>query len=203
MTRTPTTLLAAIKGIIGLALATSVAGCASSVSESPALAFGVSASDLESACALDGASRIVAAQVDPTAGIAVVADGDVLSLRFATTLDPSGLAVSIDPQTLRISNIKVRHGEPAAAAAPIELVLPNHERLVAWTSGARGTQATSPTLSDAGSSLNNRNNLGFQGRAVGRPAVAFSSKGEGVLAFIESTPNGFQVVAVHARCTAN
>ena len=44
--------------------------------------------------------------------------------------------------------------------------------------------------------------LGYQGSAVGDPAVAVTSSGSGVVAFIESNGTGFQLVAMRVSCSA-
>jgi hypothetical protein len=42
--------------------------------------------------------------------------------------------------------------------------------------------------------------FGYEGSAVGQPAVAVTRAGNGVVAFIESNGAGFQLVVTHVTC---
>ena len=135
-------------------------------------------------------------------GITAVTAGRVVWLRFATTRDDR-VAVAIDPETLQVVEAGVPPLDVAAGTmkGPLEIDLPGNERLVAWTEGStQDTHVKAVTVAEQGVAVGSGIDLGFQGSAVGRPAVAFGAHGKGVLAFIESNEVGFEVVVVRAAC---
>jgi hypothetical protein len=177
-------------------------GCSStaSVARSPALGFAASPSDIAQSCTPDG-TQVIATHVVPKAGISAVAQGDRIGLRFATTANPH-VALALDPGTL-----EVLAGEPAPAAAapspaqgPVQVELTGHRSLVAWTEGSveGGWRTRVATVAADGSS--EAVDFGYEGSAVGQPAVAVTRAGNGVVAFIESNGAGFQLVVTHVTC---
>lgn len=87
---------------------------------------------------------------------------------------------------------------------PVEVEVQDHRRLVAWTEGSvnEGLHVRAVTVGDDGSALGTPIDLGFEGSAIGRPAVAFRDNGRGVLAFVESNEVGFQLVVTRSACAA-
>jgi hypothetical protein len=192
-------------GLCALLSSLGALGCSASTAvlpASPTVAFGATASDVEGGCVLDGTPRVLATHVRPMDGITAVAQDGVVWLRFATTHDPR-VAVAVDPETLQV----VEAGEPPTETAadavrgPIEVELPDHQRLVAWTDqSAYESRVKAVTIADQGMALGETIDLGFRGSAIGRPAAAFGARGKGLLAFIESNEIGFEVVVVRASC---
>ncbi len=192
--------------LFGLVAAAGALGCSSTTlaGGSPAVAFGAAASDVDRGCSLDAAPRVLATHVKPMSGITAVTEGGVVWLRFATTHD-ARVAIAIDPDTLQMVEVAAPPVEVAAGAlkGPVEIDLPGHERLVAWTEGStEDAHVKAVTVADQGMAIGATIDLGFHGSAIGRPAVAFGAHGKGVLAFIESNDVGFQVVVVRAGCAA-
>ncbi len=190
--------------LLGLVAAAGGLGCSSTTlaTGTPAVAFGAPASDVDRGCSLDGAPRVLATHVKPMSGITAVTEGGLVWLRFATTHDDRA-AVAIDPDTLQVVEAVAPPMEVAAGAlkGPVEIDLPGHERLVAWTEGSsEDAHVMAVTVAEQGMSVGSTIDLGFHGSAIGRPAVAFGAHGKGVLAFIESNAVGFEVVVVRAAC---
>ena len=199
-----TTLSAALAACF---LSLSTAACSTTTTASaarhPAVGFAASASDLASACTLEGMPRVIATHVVPKAGVsATSADGHIW-LRFATTRDPR-VTVAIDPESLEVQNA----AEPPPAVTPlaqpgqlIAVDLQDHHRVVAWTEGSteKGVSVRLATETDDGSP-SNAVDLGYEGSAIGTPALAATPDGKGVVAFIESTGAGFHVVAMRVSC---
>jgi len=203
MTRTALTALLAGCLSFGAFGCSSTASVARAPAASPAVAFAASASDVSSSCTPDGTPRVLATHVVPTRGVQAVAEGATLGLRFATTGEPR-VAVALDPETLHILGGVAPPAETAASArGPVAVELPDHRRLVAWTEGTveTGLRVHATTLSADGSS-EAPFELGYQGSAVGQPAVAVTKAGNGVIAFIESNGAGFHLVVTHLTCTA-
>jgi hypothetical protein len=178
-------------------------GCsvtASMAPRSPAVAFAAGASDVQS-CSADG-TQVIATHVVPKAGVSAVAEGARIGLRFATTGSPR-VAVALDPGTLQILGGETPPVETASSASngTVQTELPDHRRLVAWTEGSRegGLRVRATTLSPDGSS-DAPMELRYAGSAVGQPAVAVTRAGNGVVAYIESNGDGFQLVATHVTC---
>jgi hypothetical protein len=148
-------------------------------------------------------SHVVATHVVPMAGVSVVAEGDRIGLRFATTENP-GAALALDPVTLRVLGSEAPQVETPSSGAPARqhIELPDHRRLVAWTEGSleNGYRVRATVLSLDGSAAA-PTDLGDQGSAVGQPVVAVTPAGDGVVAFIESNDHGFRLV-VKRVCVA-
>lgn len=179
-------------------------GCSTAAPRSPAVAFGAGTSDVSPSCTPDGMPHVIATHVVPKTGVTAVSDGAHLGLRFATTKRPR-IAVALDPETLQIDEGQVPPPETASTAlgAPVRVELTGGRHLVAWTEGSleEGLRVRATTVAADGSSEAPLD-LGFQGSAIGQPAVAVTRAGNGVIAFIESNGAGFQLVVTHVTCTA-
>jgi hypothetical protein len=199
-----TTLTAALAACF---LSLSTAACSTttsaSVSRHPAVGFAATTSDLSSGCALEGMPRVIATHVAPKAGVTATEAGGHVWLRFATTRNP-GVTVAIDPESLEV----VDAGDAAPVAAPalqrgqlMGVDLEDHHRIVAWTEGSaeRGLSVKVATETDDGTP-SNAIDLGYEGSAIGTPALAATPEGKGVVAFIESTGAGFHLVATRVTC---
>lgn len=194
--------------LFGLAATGGTTGCSTTTTlaeGSPEVAFGAARSDVEPGCSLDGTPRVVATRLIPKAGLTASVSAGRVWLRFATTHD-SRVLLAIDPETLEVVTDATPPVETARAATlgPVEVEVQDHRRLVAWTEGSlsRGLHVRAVTIGDDGNALGSPIDLGFEGSAIGRPAVAFTESGKGVLAFIESNDVGFQLVVTRAACTA-
>ena len=194
--------------LFGLAAAAGALGCSSTAHVavgpvSPAVAFGANTSDVDPGCSLDGTPQIVATHIAPKAGVAAIASGGRVWLRFATTRDPR-VSIALDPETLAVVDDVMAPVEaaPRATRGPVEVDLQDHRHLVAWTAGSldQGLHVKAVTTDDEGIALGAPIDFGYQGSAIGRPAAAFTEDGKGVLAFIESNDAGFQLVVVRASC---
>jgi hypothetical protein len=86
-------------------------------------------------------------------------------------------------------------------AHSVEVATEDGRRLVAWT---QGEAFPGNDVRTASTGLGNSDpvDLGYQGSAIGDPAVAVTSSGSGVVAFIESNGTGFQLVAMRVSCSA-
>jgi hypothetical protein len=153
-------------------------------------------------CFPAGAPQIIATHVAPRAGIDAYASGSRVALRFATTA-LKRVAVDIDPESLDV----VPGTSPAAALevalrGPLEVRLDDGRGLFAWTDGStyRGLRVRTQGFRDQVLDAPAPADLGFQGSAIGRPAAALTAKGRGVLAFIESNGDGFQLVVTRLAC---
>lgn len=194
-------------GCLLVGLVATTAGCSPTTTVSPvspAVAFSASRSDVDQACSIAGMPRVIATRVMPMRGItAAVSDGNVW-LRFATVHDPRVL-LAIDPETLDVVTDATLPGEvaPTATRGAVEIQLQDHGLVFAWTEGSLndGRHVKAVSVSDE-ETARGADGLGFEGSAVGRPAVAFEANGKGVLAFIESNETGFQVVVTRASCPA-
>ena len=179
-------------------------GCSAGTSvpmRSPAVAFAASSSDVAQSCIPDG-TQVLATHVVPKAGVTAVAEGSRIGLRFATTGNPR-VALALDPGTLQILAGETPPVETARGASrgPVEVELTDHRRLVAWTDGSieAGWHTRVATIGADGSS-EAPVDFGYEGSAVGQPAVAVTRAGNGVVAFIESNGAGFQLVVTHVTC---
>jgi hypothetical protein len=196
-----------VYSLVGAGALAAVTGCSSSAqqarSASPTVAFGAPASAMPSGCSPEGMPRVIAKHVAPKAGVTATADGSHVWLRFATTkaprvverLDVDSLETSTDPSAAP--------PEIGASRGPVVLSLSDDRRLVAWTDGTleQGMHVKAVTVDPDGVSIGQGIDLGYEGSAIGRPAVAVTPSGHGVLAFIESNGAGFQVVATRVSCS--
>ena len=179
-----------IRGLVCLAgfLAIGSAGCGTGATagRSPVLAFGAPAAELSQACTIEGDPRVVATHVVPKDGVTAVADGSRIWLRFGTTRE-ARVSLAIDPGSLQ----SVEGGQPpvvvapSTTAGPVELGLPGGRRLVAWTAGSldEGMRVKAVTVNENGAAAGPEIDLGYEGSAIGRPAVALDVAGQGALAF--------------------
>ena len=199
-----TTTLSATLAACFLSLSTAACSATTNAAATrhPAVGFAASTTDLSGGCSLEGMPRIIATHVAPKAGVTATASGGHVWLRFATTRDP-GVVVAVDPESLEVVDV----GEPPPASAapkagqPVALDLQDHRQLVAWTEG-NAEQGVSVKLAMAteDGSPSNMVDLGYEGSAIGAPALASTPEGKGVVAFIESNGAGFHLVVTRVTC---
>jgi hypothetical protein len=209
--------------LVAAAALTACAGCSNALptsakSTAPAasatVAFAASESDLAPACATEGMPRVVATHVAPMAGVTAESDGARIWLHFATRNDPRA-ALAIDPSTLNADDEDGAAPREAAgdapapapnriASGPVAVGIEGGRQLLAWTDGSTymGLRVLAVTLGENGAQVGAPIDLGYEGSAIGRPAVAVASSGRGVLAFEESNGAGFHLVAVRIVCGA-
>ncbi len=198
-----------VYSLVGAGALAALTGCSSAAqqarSASPTVAFGAPAIDMPSGCAPEGVPRVIAKHVAPQSGVTATADGPAhVWLRFATTKAPRVLE-RLDVDSLETSeDSEAAPPEIGAGRGPVVLSLPDDRRLIAWTDGSleQGMRVRAVTVDIDGVSVGQSIDLGYEGSAIGRPAVAIGSSGHGVLAFIESNGSGFQVVATRVTCAA-
>lgn len=156
-------------------------------------------------CTLVGMPRVVATRVVPQVGIEATATGGRAWLRFATLHQPRALEAldvgSLESESTEGAPVEERQ----ASTGPVEVDLASGARLVAWTTGSMegGMHVRAVTVDDRGRETGLPLDLGYEGSAIGRPAVAIDADGRGVFAFIESNGADFHLVAVRARCDAS
>jgi hypothetical protein len=206
------------KLLLAVSALAALAGCSSAMAEgvapapsaAPTFAFAASEADISAPCAIVGVPQVLAAHVQPMAGVTAEADGDRVWLRFATKYDPRA-ALAIDPGSLLVEDEEgagPAAPPPAAkkriATGPVGVAIEGGRQLVAWTDGSPyfGMHVRAVTLADGGGAVGAPIDLGFEGSAIGRPAVAVTASGRGVLAFEESYGGGFHLVAAKVRCVA-
>jgi len=195
------------KYVVAGALVSLTLGCSASTStasRSPAVAFAAPASDIGTGvqCALQGEPRIVATRVLPTAGVKATSMAYRVWLHYGTKAN-ADTTVAIAPESLETVTDHVPP-PPEVLDRPahgVEVATEDGRRLVAWTQGEvfRGSDVQTAST---GLGSSDPVDLGYQGRAVGEPAVAITSAGSGVVAFIESNGTGFQLVAMRVSCSA-
>lgn len=194
------------------ALVSLTLGCSASTStapRSPVLAFAASASDIAAVntgatgmrCALQGEPRIVAARVSPKAGVKATSEGYRVWLHYATKAK-ADTNVAIAPESLQTvaDNVPPPPEMLDRPAHSVEVATEDGRHLVAWTQGEAFAPKNDQTAS-TGLGSSDPVDLGYEGRAVGDPAVAVTSDGSGVVAFIESKGSGYQLVAVRVSCS--
>jgi hypothetical protein len=186
-------------------LSLSAVACSASTAtapRSPSVAFEAPASAVQDACSLEGMPRVVATHVAPKDGVSAVAADGKIWLRFGTTHDPR-VSLALDPASLEV--IDAGEAPPlaltGAARGPVQVELEDHRHLVAWTEGSmdKGLSVKVATVSDDGIP-GVPADLGYEGSAIGQPAIAVTPAGAGIVAFIESNGAGFQVVVTRATC---
>lgn len=198
-----------VYSLVGAGALAALTGCSGSAwqartAASPTVAFGATTSDVPSGCSPEGTPRVIAKHVTPAAGVTATADGSHVWLRFATTKSPRVLE-QLDTGTLETSTDgQAAPPESGASTGPVVLSLADNRRFVAWTDGTleQGMHVKAVTIDPDGVSVGQGIDLGYEGSAIGRPAVAIARSGRGVLAFIESNGAGFQVVATRVTCAA-
>lgn len=195
--------------VVAGALVSLTLGCSASTStasRSPAVAFGAAASDIASVstgvdtgarCALHGEPRVVATRVSPTAGVKATSMAYRVWLHYGTT------TVALAPESLEVvaDHVPPPREVLDRPAHSVEVATEDGRRLVAWTQGEVFAGNDVRTAS-TGLASSDPVDLGYQGSAVGDPAVAVTSSGDGVVAFIESNGAGFQLVAMRVSCSA-
>ncbi|HEX8794611.1 MAG TPA: hypothetical protein VF765_26880 [Polyangiaceae bacterium] len=197
-----------VYSLVGAGALAALTGCSSTAqlarSASPTVAFGAEASDVPSGCSPEGMPRVIATHVAPKAGLTATQDGSHVWLRFATTKAPRVIE-QLDVETLETgADANAGPPEGGSGSGPVVLSLPDDRRFFAWTDGTleQGMRVRGVTVGSDGVSVGEGIDLGYEGSAIGRPAVAITPSGRGVLAFIESNGAGFQVVATRVSCTA-
>jgi hypothetical protein len=199
-----------VYSLVGAGALAAVTGCSTTTlqqqapSASPTVAFGAPASEMPAGCTPEGTPRVIAKHVVPKASVTATADRSHVWLRFATTKAPR-VVERLDVDTLESSaDSYAAPPEMGAGTGPVVLALSDDRRLVAWTDGTleQGMHVRAVTVAADGASVGQSIDLGYQGSAIGRPAVAGTPSGHGVLAFIESNGSGFQVVATRVSCIA-
>jgi hypothetical protein len=200
-----TTLSAALAACF---LSLSTAACSTtttaSVGRHPAVGFAATATDLSGGCSLGGMPRVIATHVAPKAGVTATAAGGHVWLRFATTRNPN-VTVALDPESLEVQDV---NEAPPVAKPALErgqllgVDLEDHRRIVAWTEGSaeQGISVKLATETNDGSP-SNAVDLGYEGSAIGTPALAATPEGKGVVAFIESNGAGFHLVVTRVSCS--
>jgi hypothetical protein len=137
--------------------------------------------------------RVVATHVVPRDEITATSDSSKVLLHFGTTQSAHALA-SVNVQSLE-ADMAAESATPELEPTPVTAPLPEGKKLVAWTARSDfSSWHPDGATSDAA-------DLGYQGAAIGRPALAVTPEGDGVLAFIESNGDGFQVVATRVVCS--
>ncbi len=201
--------------LIGTGALALVTGCAASerapAVASPSVSFAATASDVGQPCSIEGVPAIVAGHVMPMAGVTAQAEGSRVWLRFATRSDPRA-ALEIDPATLTVEDEDgtaprelpvgaYAHDARRVPSGTAMFEIDGGRRLVAWTQGSAesGDRVQFVTLSDGGP-VGVPVDLGFEGSAIGRPAIAVTAAGRGVLAFEESYGGGFHLVVSRVVC---
>ena len=200
--------------VVAGALVSLTLGCSaatSTASRSPAVAFAASSSDVASVgtgvstrvqCALQGEPRVVATRVSPTAGVKATSMAYRVWLHYGTNAK-GDTTVAIAPESLQTvaDDVPPPHGVLDRPAHSVEVATEDGRHLVAWTQGDAFPGNDVRTAS-TGLGSSDPVDLGYQGSAIGDPAVAVTSSGSGVVAFIESNGTGFQLVAMRVSCSA-
>jgi hypothetical protein len=159
----------------------------------------VSTIGVPAGCSPQGMPRVVATHVVPGAPITATTDHSKVWLRFGTTKSAHELA-SVNVQSLDAEVApQDTASEPQGSATPGAARLPEGKSLVAWTADSNFSSWRMKGL--ANSAESDAVDLGYQGAAIGRPAIAVTPEGEGVLAFVESNGAGFQLVATRVVCS--
>ncbi len=193
----------ALSAVLVSSLSLGAMGCSSPASlptRSPAVAFGANLADVAQSCVPDG-TQVIATHVVPGAGVTAVAEGPRLVVRFATAHHPH-VALALDPETLRVLDEDPSTAQGTSDSRdPVQIELTGHRHLVAWTEGSieAGLRPRVATLGPDGTT-EVAIDFGYEGSAVGQPAVAVTRAGNGVVAFIESNGAGFQLVVTHVTC---
>jgi hypothetical protein len=169
---------------------------------SPSVAFGASASDIPGECSLEGMPRVVATHVVPNGSVKAMAADGMIWLSFATTHHPF-FELAVDPESLDVVDAGEMPAKtaPGSASLPVQVALEEHRHIVAWTEGStdKGLSVKFAAVADDGSSAAAMD-LGYEGSATGRPVIAVTPEGRGILAFVESNGVRSQLVVTRANC---
>ena len=169
--------------LVSLALGCS-ASTTSTASRSPAVAFGASSSDIASVgtgastrvqCALQGEPRVIATRVSPTAGVKATSMAYRVWLHYGTNAK-GDTTVAIAPESLQTvaDDVPPPHGVLDRPAHSVEVATEDGRHLVAWTQGDAFPGNDVRTAS-TGLGSSDAVDLGYQGSAIGDPAVAVTS----------------------------
>lgn len=195
----------AVLAVTALAGSTGCTKTESIHAPSPSLAFATGV-DTAGSCVLAGMPRILATHVIPRPGVRAEVAGRTVLLRFARRGEPRA-ALAIDPDSLDVVDAEgiadgVQAAPPAQGATWVSGE--DHHIFAAWTDGSvyEGLHVVAQTIDMAGVPAGPRSELGYEGSAIGLPAVAVDAAGRGVLAFIESNGSGFHLVATRVVCGA-
>jgi len=206
-----------------LATGAATAGCTTTESASVAV---LPAPPFRSAlgilpCVVDGSPRVVAAKAAPRAGVEAAADSSHIRLRFATRGSAPYVALALDPQSLEELGMTesmpfapaskddlARPGgaaEPSdrgASRGPVVASVDSERSVLVWTDGSvyAGMDVHVMTVGPDGAPLSAPVTIPHEGSAIGQPAVAVTSSGRGIVAFLDSGDRGFRVVAVSLDC---
>jgi hypothetical protein len=126
-------------------------------------------------------------------GDLVLARGSDYRANDVRLLEPTGEPVPLDGAApMRDTNV----------TRPIVARIDSERSLVAWTSGSiyAGMDVRMQTIGKDGQALGAATLLPHEGSVFGRPTVAVSPSGRAVVAFLDSSEHGFQVVAASVDC---
>ncbi len=128
-------------------------------------------------------------------GDLVLARGSEPGANDVRLLEPTRESVAVDGVAPRGDTYMAR---------PIVARIDTERSLVAWTSGSiyDGMDIRMQTIGNEGEPLGAAIVLPHEGSAFGRPTVAVLPSGRAVVAFIDSSDHGFQVVAASLDCGA-
>jgi hypothetical protein len=170
-------------------------------------------------CTIEGAPRVLAAEVAARAGINAQANGARVLLRFSKPNNALAVTLTVEPQSLDAVDVtesalwqtpaaEVLGAEHPARGEFGELSEPgptrvDSERWVSvWNAGSiyTGMDVRVRTADRHGTPIGAPITLASDGRAFGAPAVAIGSSGRGVIALLQSGERGFALVAASLDC---
>jgi hypothetical protein len=188
-----------ICSLVAACMLAGVTGCSEGLPEagaaSPEVAHETRTIGVPAGCSPKGMPRVVATHVVPRAEITATSDQSKVWLRFGTTRAAHTLA-SVNMQSLEADVAPQGAApDPQGSPTPATARVPDGKDLVAWTADSGFS-----SWREAGTAPDGVD-LGYQGAAIGRAAIAVTPEGEGVLAFIESNGAGFQLVATRVVCS--
>ena len=195
-------------------VAMAAAGCTTSARSlrSPMLAF--ASPGPPPACTVDGLPHVVATRVSALAGLEAQQDGATVRLRLARSTGRAPWALALEPGSLEVLASEPADAAPAKATGSLRPTLDGlrsdavrvqavpHSGLQAWAEGSMETGLT-VRVQSFGAERPERgalSELAHEGSAIGLPAAALASSGRGVVAFIESGDEGFQIAAASLDC---
>ena len=92
---------------------------------------------------------------------------------------------------------------PREVSTPVIVDVDSHRSVLAWTEGSAytGVDVRIQTVGRGGVALGPPVTLAHEGSAIGRPTLAVTPSGRGVVAFLDSSEQGFELVAAPLNCT--